>query len=101
MDGFVEPGRDVVARGVPVVRYVSVVARYDQQEAPVAIGELHDRISRRQMELDDRRTLSADQHERHVGTARTALVSRDDDTEAAFGRELQRALLLLAKLGSK
>ena len=101
MHGLVEPGRDVVARGVPVVGDIGVVAGDDQQEAPDAVGEFDERIFGREMDLDDHAIVALRDHERHMRAARAALIRGDDHAKAALGRERERALLLDAKLGSE
>ena len=101
MHGLVEPGRDVVARGIPVVGDIGVVAGDDQQEAPLAVGEFDQRISGREMDLDDHAAIALRDDERHVRAARPALIRGDDHAETALGRERQRTLLLDAKLGRR
>jgi hypothetical protein len=101
MHGLVEPGRDVVARGIPVVRDIGVVAGDDQEKAPDAVGEFDEWISGCKMDLDDHAIVALLDHERHVGPARATFIRGNDHAEAALGREGKRAALLDAKLGSE
>src|SRR5690348_8201934 len=101
MHRLVEPGGNVIARGVPVVGDVGVVAGDDQEEAALAVGERNERVLRGEMELDDDAILAPQDHERHMRSARAALVAGDDHAKAAPSSKFERALLLDAELGSK
>ncbi|MGY3421699.1 hypothetical protein ACVWZW_002174 [Bradyrhizobium sp. F1.13.4] len=101
MHGLVKPGRDVVARRIPVIGDVGVVADNNQQEAPRAVREQSERIPGGEMDLHDRAPVALLQHERHVRGARPALIRRHDHAEAPSGCEFQRLLLLDAELGAE
>ena len=98
---FIEPGRDIVARGVPVVGDVGIVAGNDQQESPAAVGQRHKRILRREVNLHDGAVAALGQHERHVRGPRPALVRCHDHAETARCGKFQRALLLDVELGAE
>jgi hypothetical protein len=53
------------------------------------------------VELDDHAVISPRHDERHVRSPWATLVGRNDNAEAAFGRKLQRVLVLEMKLRSK
>src|SRR3954454_11183672 len=101
MHGLIEPGRDVVALGIPVVGDIGIVAGDDKKKAPEAIGEFDQRISGREVDLDDHAGLAPRDDERYVGAAGAAFIRGDDDAKAALGRKGERAALLDAKLGSE
>ena len=98
MHRLIEPGRDVVARGMPVVGDVGVVTGDDQEEPPDAVGELDERISGREMDLGDHAIVAPLNDKRHVRPARAVFI-RGDDQPKRVGREGERALLLNAKTG--